>query len=59
MRIAEREDDLLALHVGLVTNTDHIHLLAEARRHANDGVVCQRARETMQRSLLVVGPLRF
>ena len=44
MRVAEREDDLLALHVGLVTDADDVHLRAETFGHADDGIVCQRAR---------------
>ena len=53
MRITKRENNLLALHVGLVTNADHVHLLAEAFGDADDGVVGQRARQTMQRRLIV------
>src|SRR5690349_659666 len=53
MRVTEREDDLLALHVGLVTDADDVHLFAEPFGHADDRVVCQRAGEPVQGGLLV------
>src|SRR5688572_21724995 len=34
MRVAEREDDLLALHFGTVPDTDDVEVLAEAVGHA-------------------------
>src|ERR1044072_760538 len=53
VRITEREDDLLALRVGLVTDPDHVHLPGEAFGHPRDGVVGERTRQTVQRCLLV------
>src|SRR5438045_4218438 len=57
MRVAEREDDLLALHVGLVTDADDVHLFAEAFGDADDRVIGQRARESVQRRLFVSSAL--
>jgi hypothetical protein len=53
MRVTKREDDLLALHVGFVTNTDDVHLPAEPGSDADDRVVRQRASEPVQRRLIV------
>ena len=43
VRVAQGEDDLAALHVGLVADADHVHLLGEPFGHADDGVVGERA----------------
>ncbi len=53
MRITQRENNLAALHVGFVAHADHIHLLGKSLRHALDGIVRQRARQTVQRRLVV------
>src|SRR6266851_6413238 len=53
MRITQREDDLPSLHVGLVTDTDNVHLLRVTLHHTLDRVVGQSASQTMQRGLLV------
>src|SRR3712207_6052338 len=49
VRIAEREDNLLALYVRLVADADHVHLLREAFGHAHYGVVSQGACEPVRR----------
>src|SRR6266851_5010414 len=46
MRIAEREDDLTALHIRFVTNPDDVHLFREALHHAQDRVVRQSDEQT-------------
>jgi hypothetical protein len=56
--IAQREDNLLSLHVCLVANAHDIHLLAEPFSDTDDSVISQRASQTMQSSLLVRGALR-
>src|SRR5216683_5660526 len=53
MRITESENDFAALHVGLITDSDHIHLFAEALSNSLNGVVGQRARQAMEGRLLV------
>ena len=39
MRVTQGEDNLAALHVCLVTNSDNIHLPAEPFGNTDDGVV--------------------
>src|SRR5258708_5387704 len=45
MRIPESENDLAALHVGLVTNAYHIHLFGKALSDSLNRVVGQCARQ--------------
>src|SRR2546423_3022100 len=53
VRVAQREDDLLALHVRLVADADHVHFLREPFGHADDGVVGERAGEAARRAPVV------
>src|SRR5437773_7644057 len=55
MRVTQREDDFATLHIGLVTNSYHIHLLGKAFRDALDRVVGQSSRQAMKRGLVVRG----
>src|SRR5687768_4513041 len=54
MRVAERQDDLLALHFRTVADTDDIELALPPIGDANDGVIHQTARKTVE---LVQGAL--
>src|SRR5688572_9674006 len=58
MRVAEREEDLLPLHVSLITDADDVHLPTETCGHTHDGVICQRARQTVQRRMLIRSTFR-
>src|SRR5579885_28676 len=53
VRVTQREDDLAALHVRLVADADHVHLLREPFGHADDRVVGERAGQAVRRALLV------
>ena len=48
VRVAEREDDLLALDLGAVADADDVEVLAEALGHALDGVGDEAAREAVE-----------
>ena len=53
MRIAEREDHVLALDLGAIADADDVQVLLEAGGDAGDGVGDQRARQAVQRAVLV------
>ena len=53
MRIAQRERRNLALHIGAVSGADDIQLARESGRHALHGIRGQRARQAVQRGVLV------
>src|SRR5262245_23523773 len=53
MGVAEREDNLLALHVRLVADTDHVHLFGETFGHTQDGVVREGPSQSMQGGVFV------
>src|SRR5260221_6522016 len=59
MRVAQRENNLAALHVGLITDADDVHLPRKAFGNSANRVVGQRPRQAMQRSLIVRGPLSY
>src|SRR5207237_1820982 len=48
MRVAEREVHLLAFHFGAVPDADDVEVLAEALRHAADGICDEAAREAVE-----------
>src|ERR1700728_3467089 len=52
VRIAERQDQVLALHLGAIADADDVEVLLESGGDAGDGVGDQRAGETMQRAVL-------
>src|SRR6266481_6223539 len=57
MRVPQREDNFSALHVGLVTDADHIHLPGKACGDSLNRVIRQRASQSMKGRLVVRGPL--
>ena len=48
VRVAEREDHLLALHLGAVADADDVELALEAVGHAGHGVGHQAARQAVE-----------
>ena len=53
VRIAERQHHILAFHFGAVSDADDVEILLEAGGDAGDGVRHQRARQAVQRAVLV------
>ena len=56
VRIAEREDDVLALDLGAVSHADDVEFLFESFGDALHGVGHERPRQAMQRALRFVLP---
>ena len=59
MRIAQGERRDLALHVGAVADADDVQFAREPARDALHGIRGQRARQPVERRLLVGGALHF
>ena len=53
MRVAERENHVLALDLGAISDADDIEILLESRGDAGDSVGDERARQAMQRAKLL------